>query len=196
MYSPPHYQYSDEELLTEVSEQNPFATMISPDFTISHLPLYLRERVLMGHMARANSHWQIADGKEVISLFHGPDAYISPAWYSPSPANVPTWNYVTVHVRGKFQVVDDEQRGFELLKEQVIRNEAKTGWKLPSSSGEIQRLFKAITVFEIVDLQLEGKFKLSQKHDEVNKKNVIAELEKGSEEARKVAAYMQRLSLN
>lgn len=72
MYPPAHDVYSDANLLQEVIGQNPFATLISPDLTISHLPLYFLENKLIGHMARANSHWQVGNGSIVKATFHGP----------------------------------------------------------------------------------------------------------------------------
>jgi transcriptional regulator len=195
MYSPSHYQYSDEKLIREVIEQNPFATLISSDLTISHLPLYYFGNKLIGHMARANSQWQVANGSIVKAIFHGPHAYVSPSWYVENPQNVPTWNYVTVHVKGKFQIVKDDEEGFRSMQRQIEKNEGPHGWTMPQDRTNLEQLFRAITVFEVTDLEFEAKFKLSQKHDEENKRRVIAMLEQKSEEARKVAGYMKRLSL-
>ena len=44
---------------------------------------------LYSHMARANSHWKELQDKQVMVVFAGPHAYISPTWYASGPA-VPT----------------------------------------------------------------------------------------------------------
>lgn len=202
MYSPLHYQVKDEKLQHEVIEQNPFATLISstPELNISHLPIYLIQNgntsYLSGHMARHNQHWKVAQDQKVTVIFQGPHAYISPAWYVESLGNVPTWNYLVVHAHGKFSAISDEALAFERLKDQVARNEGANGWQLPNDLSEIHRLFKAIVVFEITELQLEGKFKLSQKHTEENKLRVIEKLKTGSDDSRAVADYMKRISLS
>lgn len=37
---------------------------------------------LLGHLARPNDQWRGADGREALALLHGPDGYVSPAWYA------------------------------------------------------------------------------------------------------------------
>ena len=100
MYIPQSFEVSDESVLDDFIASNSFAILIS---TINgspfatHLPLILDrtespQGVLLGHVARANPHWRVFDGKQpALAIFHGPHAYISPSWYVTSPA-VPTWN--------------------------------------------------------------------------------------------------------
>lgn len=194
MYSPNHYRYSDQILLQEVITTNPFATLVSSDMTFSHLPIYLHGNKLIGHMAKANSHWQIASNNLVKIIFQGPHAYISPSWYVENMSNVPTWNYVSVHVSGNFRLIKEEGEALSSIEKQIELNEGIGGWRLPENRSAIDTLMKSISVFEITDLTFEGKFKLSQKHDEENKKRVVTKLESGNEEAKLVANYMKRLS--
>ena len=56
---------------------------------------------LIGHMARANAHWQVAADQRVLAIFHGPHAYVSPGWIEAQNV-VPTWNYVTVHAYPRY----------------------------------------------------------------------------------------------
>ena len=56
-------------------------------------------RVLRGHIAERNPQTELLDGRDVDVIFHGPHAYISPQLNDND--DVPTWNYVNVHVTGK-----------------------------------------------------------------------------------------------
>ena len=109
MYIPKAFQVSDSRVLAEFIASNSFATLISSvqgSLFATHLPLILDQSrssqgVLLGHVARANRHWQAFDGQqEALAIFHGPHAYISPSWYASSSPAVPTWNYAVAHVYG------------------------------------------------------------------------------------------------
>src|SRR4051794_11991074 len=89
----------------------------------SHLPLLLDTDAdahagprgqLLGHMARANPQWRGVRG-EVMVVFSGPHAYVSPSWYEEA-GTVPTWNYVAVHAYGTFHVVDDRDGLLDILR--------------------------------------------------------------------------------
>lgn len=100
MYIPEHFKETNPERIAELIKSYPFGALVTaPDGVpfISHLPLLFESAVgahgkLLGHMARANPQWQhFAAGSEVLAVVQGPQAYVSPSWYS-SPG-VPTWNY-------------------------------------------------------------------------------------------------------
>src|SRR5262245_5862540 len=115
MYAPRSFSEDDREVLLDFIEEHGFATLVSwapPEPTVSHVPLLVdrsskgSER-LIGHLARANRHWQSFDGEATaLAIFHGPHAYVSPAWYTAHPS-VPTWNYAVVHVHGPARAVDE-----------------------------------------------------------------------------------------
>ncbi len=57
----------------------------------------------------------------------GPDAYISPGWYASKAEHgrvVPTWNYVTAHVYGRFVVHDDPAWTEDLVRRLTTKHEA------------------------------------------------------------------------
>ena len=111
MYIPKSFQVTDPEVLAAFIRAHSFATLVSAvDGTpfATHLPLLLDQGTLLGHVARANPHWQAFDGqREALAIFHGPHAYISPTWYATGPA-VPTWNYAAVHVYGAPRLIEGE----------------------------------------------------------------------------------------
>lgn len=57
------------------------------------------------HVARVNPvHSHIGEGTKALLACQGPDAYISPDWYNVEN-QVPTWNYVSVHLKGPVRVL-------------------------------------------------------------------------------------------
>ncbi len=199
MYTPPYFQEQDAEKLAGFIRRYGFGLLLSqgPESVpnVTHLPLELvtgtSHWVLEGHMARANPqwrHWQ--DGQEVLAVFTGPQAYVSPTWYD--HPNVPTWNYTTVHVRGTAQVLTDEEDIRTLLDRNVARYEAPDSPYRVDQLPPVQLagLLKAITPFRITVTHVEGTMKLSQNRDAVNRRRVIEGLYGGGEEARTLAAFM------
>ena len=128
MYVPASFAVSDEKTLESFIERYDFATLITGSATglvASHIPLMLRRSVgnafLIGHVARANSQWEHFDGNtEALAIFHGPHAYVSPTWYTTSPA-VPTWNYAAVHVYGKPRAREEGDFTAAALRDLVAR---------------------------------------------------------------------------
>ncbi|MBB5484066.1 putative FMN-binding regulatory protein PaiB [Paraburkholderia sp. WSM4180] len=70
---------------------------------------------LQAHVARANPVWRdvdVADNDEVLVVFNAGDVYVSSTWYPSKHEHhkqVPTWNYVVVHVHGRIRIRDDEK---------------------------------------------------------------------------------------
>jgi transcriptional regulator len=103
VYVPTAFAETDTTRLHEFIRRHSFSILTSfgeGGAIASHLPLLLDADAgspgqLLGHMARANPQWRRVDG-EVLAIFAGPHAYVSPSWYE-EPNTVPTWNYVAVH---------------------------------------------------------------------------------------------------
>jgi transcriptional regulator len=203
MYSPSYYKAEDQNLIRDVIRNYGFATVFTLEQGkpfISHLPLLLEENgtSLIGHCARANPQWKhFAEGQVVTSVFNGPHAYISPAWYEPDDANVPTWNYVTVHTSGPAQILTDPDQAYDVLRKSVALFESKyaTGWQLPEvQNRELESLSRAIVAFRIEIKEIDAKFKLSQKQSSTNRNSVIHNLPLLGEEAAAVADFMKRVT--
>ena len=185
MYLPEQFRETDPERIAAVIEGYPFATLITaPDGVpfVSHLPLLYQRGAgahgrLLGHLARANPQWQhLASGREVLAVFQGPHAYVSPSWYS-SPG-VPTWNYAAVHLRGSPRIVDDASE-LEALLAQITRiheSPMPSPWQ-PDLAGERRsRLLGMIVGFEIAVTDLQAKFKLSQNWPPEEQQRIAREL--------------------
>lgn len=198
MYIPKDFKIDDENIIYDIMEKNSFATVFSQHKGrpyATHLPLTLNreEQVLYGHFARSNPQWSDILNQEVLVIFQGPHSYISPSWYETDRA-VPTWNYVSVHVFGQIEIVENEEVLIDSL-----RNMVKT-YEKPTSSYNLEKidaryiegLSKGIVGFRIKFSSVEGKWKLSQNHPAERRELIIKQLEQiPSENSKQIAEYMK-----
>ncbi len=198
MYIPKPFEINDEEMMFDVIEQYSFATVISQHEGVpfaTHLPLVLdrEKRMLYGHFARPNHQWKDIEQQKVLVIFQGPHCYVSPSWYETREA-VPTWNYVTVHVYGEIQFIQDEQEMAETLFSMVKQYED------PESSYDVNDLDphyisgmqKGIVGFKLAVTSMEGKAKLSQNHPLKRQQMVMEKLSKQpGENERRIAELMK-----
>ena len=189
MYIPEHFKETNSERISALIENNSFGMLVTaPDGApfVSHLPFIFdhaegSKGKLLCHMARANPQWQhFSSCSEVLAVFQGPHAYVSPSWYS-SPG-VPTWNYAVVHLRGKPRLIESEPE-LEALVERlthVYESHMPSPWK-PNLAGERRtKLLNMIVGFEIQVTSIQGKFKLSQNRPPVDQQSVIKKLEQSN----------------
>lgn len=190
MYNPEHFKNLDLDKLFKVIDDYPFATIISDD-EVNHLPLYRDGMKLVGHMSRKNP---LALGKKVKVVFHGPHTYINSSWYTKN--DVPTWNYVVVHVSGSLKLIEDAPGILKILK---FSNDHINGlypdkWDMYVPEDlRGSNLTNAIVGFEISIEHMEGKFKLSQNRSEADQQGVIQGLSKRSDDMdRKIKELMEK----
>lgn len=206
MYTPTHFAAPSDEALHEVMRAYPFATLVihtGSEVNAQHLPLYLEGNgTLSGHVARANPVWQeAANAADVLVIFHGPNAYVSPAWYPTKARNghvVPTWNYVVVHARGKLRVVNDPHWIHAHLQALTAQHEAAFAapWRLEEApAGFIDRLMLAVVGIEIEITELTGKWKVSQNQPLENQLGVMQGLSRmDNTQAKAMAAIVQKVN--
>ena len=202
MYLPAHFTETDEAKIHAVIRANSFATLVTFDGAApfaSHVPLVLQPArgprgALIGHVARANPQWQhFANDAEVLAIFQGPHAYISPSWY-PTPNMVPTWNYVAVHVYGIPRIVEDTAAFAEILRLTIDEYESgcPSPWREELPADHKAAMMKAIVTFEIEITRVEAKFKLSQNRRPEDIAGAAAALSRSENQTeRAVAALMQ-----
>ncbi|MBM7661400.1 transcriptional regulator [Bacillus mesophilus] len=202
MYIPKHYKIEDEVSSFDFIKSNSFATLISQhqgEPTATHLPLVLdsEKRILTGHFARSNGQWQDIENQEVLAIFNGPHAYISPSWYETDQA-VPTWNYIAVHVYGTIQLVNDDLELLENLGEMTKEfEEPSSPYSInPDNMGFIEGLKRGIVGFKLTIKRVEGKMKMSQNHSEERQKRIIENLEKLSSSQSKQVAVIMKANLD
>ncbi|HEY1260511.1 MAG TPA: FMN-binding negative transcriptional regulator [Stellaceae bacterium] len=203
VYLPPHFTETRREVLVAHIERYDFAMLVThgaAGLVASRVPFLLEEEGeilhLQGHLARANP--QVADltaEGEVLAVFAGPHAYVSPGWYETGPA-VPTWNYADVHVYGRARLIDEADRLRALLRRLTDRHEQHRAepWRMQDlPANYVAGMLKGIVGFDIVVSRLEGKFKLSQNRPPADPPRVIAALEvQGNPDADAVAQLMRQ----
>src|SRR5688572_27856821 len=98
MYSPPYNQVEDRAELLAFMRANSFALLVTATGgtpLASHLPVTVADGeggfAIHSHMARNDPQWHEFFDDEVLVVFSGPHAYVSPRWYQ-APERVPTWN--------------------------------------------------------------------------------------------------------
>jgi transcriptional regulator len=200
MYVPKHFEVADAATLAAFLRANPFATMVSllnGEMIATHLPVLLDGDAaaggrLVGHVARANPHWQAFDGAtESLVIFAGPHAYVSPAWYDISPA-VPTWNYAAVHVYGVARALEDAE-ALAGIVDRLTEVFDRSGYGPKSVSPEYKAgMLRGIVGFELQITRVQGKYKLSQNRSLEDRRSVVHHLEQsphGVEQA--LAGLMQ-----
>jgi transcriptional regulator len=187
MYIPKAFQQEDRATLHALMHHYSFATLVTQHDGLpfaSHLPLTLRpddgpQGTLVGHMARANPQWRdFAPGQEVLVIFQGPHAYISPSWYALHPS-VPTWNYAAVHAYGVPQIIADSTELYMMLQSLVQTYEAPRSqpWHFDLPEDYLQQMMQGIVGFTIRISRLEGKCKLSQNRPLGDQQRVAVALE-------------------
>lgn len=202
MYNPEHFKQTDNERALDLVEAHPFGMLITaPDGMpfANHVPFLLdrsgAKPRLRGHLARANPQWRhFEPGREVLAVFQGPHAYVTPSLYS-SPG-VPTWNYAVVHLRGTPRLVEDEAGLDSLLQAMTHAHEAKlpNPW-LPVMDAERKaRLYGMIVGFEIEVTDIQAKFKLSQNRPEEDRARVADALAASGEACAGVTRLMRDIS--
>jgi transcriptional regulator len=188
MYIPKYYEENDTEKLVEFMQANSFAVMVtavggSPWGT--HLPFVVKQEsgkiVLTTHMSRANEQWKTLEEQEVLVIFTGPHAYISPSSYE-KKQNVPTWNYIAAHAYGKPRIISEQDKVKEVLEAMIHTYEEAyyRQWK-ELSQEYVDSMIKGIVAFDIEVTRLQGKYKLSQNKTVNEQRNIISKLEKNED---------------
>lgn len=203
MYIPRHFQEQDPERLLALMRRHSFATLVTVGEDgvpfATHLPFLVEQDAsgavrLSGHMARPNPQWRaFAQERDVLVLFQGPHAYVSPTWYATAP-QVPTWNYATVHAYGRPHVLESPDVVLRVLRDSAALYESgnPAPWRPEAAEEYVRRLMAGIVAFEVHVSRLEGKFKLSQNKGEEDRRGVISALERGALPGdRELAALMR-----
>ena len=203
MYSLPYYKENDPAIIKQFIEQHPFAFLAGCNSEnnpiATQVPLLFEERkskiFLHGHMMRQTDHHKAFEkNPNVLCVFTSPHTYVSATWYT-DPNQASTWNYISVHAKGKLNFLDGEGL-VKVLKKTTLHFENNNSGSstifdnLPNDYKE--RLMKAIIAFEIEVENIENVFKLSQNRDEQSFYNIIEKLEESGSDGRYIASQMKQ----
>ena len=197
MYTPAYAKNENEEDLKDFIRKNGFGIVVSTvdgKLWATHIPLILVGGKLQGHISRGNKQWRtLPQNEEVMVIFLGPHTYVSSSWYDHE--NVPSWDYVAVHVYGKAHIQSEEEL-IESLRQ--LTNKYEKDSVHPISVDTMSEKFlhaelRGTIGFEITIERMEASYKLSQNRDEKNHTQIISELEKrGDENSVSVANEMRK----
>jgi transcriptional regulator len=196
MYKLPYFTEQDQEKVIAFMKENSFAvvTGFGSEYPVAtQLPLNIEVRgdklFLTGHLMKNTDHHKAFEKNEnVLVVFTGPHCYVSASWYSKQNV-ASTWNYITVHAKGKIRFTDDAGT-FDAIKHITNKYEGRATAaafdNLPQDY--IQKLIGAIVGIEIEVSSLDNVFKLSQNHDEASQVNIIEQLNKRTDDNSKIIA--------
>jgi transcriptional regulator len=205
MYLPSHFEEKRTEVLHGLIRTHPFGLLVTQgDAGLQANPLpWLIDAgpgplgTLRGHVARANPVWRAAQG-EVLVVFQGPQAYVSPGWY-PSKADhgkvVPTWNYVMVQARGRLRAVEDAAWLHALVSRLSDTHEAgrMRPWQVADAPRDyLEKMLAAIVGLEIEITALVGKWKVSQNRSAADREGVARGLADEADAAARAMAALVR----
>lgn len=203
MYVPKKFEAPSLEAVEQFIKENGFATLVGYNKGIpiaTHTPLMISDdsntnRKLIGHISAANPQTKCFDGvQEMMAVFMEHHTYVSSSWYD--HINVPTWNYIAVHVYGKATVIAGERLKNDLRKlVDKYEGHSPDAFRVDHMPKELlNREMKGIVGLEIEVSRVEASFKLSQNRDDKNYFEIIRRLEeRGDEFSVKIAEEMKQL---
>jgi len=198
MHIPKHFTEQDVGIIHQFLIETGFGMLVSSNSNmnlpvITHLPFLIRNSnpyIIEGHMARANPHAQFLNGHSTL-VVQGPHAYISPSFYEIN--DVPTWNYVSVHLQGHIVQLSDNEL-LELIELQMNLAEADFAQALHFDGlkkSYTNALVKQIVGFRMVVDNIESAFKLSQNRSVSDQNSIVNNLFMGKASDRVLAEFMK-----
>jgi len=202
MYNLPEFKEQDPEQVLAFMQAHPFAMLIGATTeampVATQVPVLIDQRagklVLSGHLMRKTDHHRaLEENPQALFVFTGAHAYVSATWYS-DPHQASTWNYRSVHARGRMQFTDDAGL-IDIMQRTSLHfenGEAASSTSFDNLPEKYRMpLLKAIVGFEVVIDDLQHVFKMSQNRDEASYRSIVAHLQEQSGEAAEVARIME-----
>jgi transcriptional regulator len=203
MYNLPQYKEQDAEEVYKFMQDYPFVFLTGVDAdnkpVATQVPVFIDEKngklFLTGHiMKNTDHHKAFLQNNNVLAVFTGPHTYISATWYD-NPSQASTWNYMSVHAKGKICFGGGEEL-IAILKRLTLHYEDNN----PNSTtiydnltpAYLEPLLKAIVSFEVEIENIEHVFKLSQNRDEKSYDNIIGKLKERGGDAAAIGTIMEK----
>lgn len=201
MHIPNYYKNENLEDVKNFLIGNSFGILINQTngkLTGTHIPMELDkdkngDDVLVGHISKANPQWgNFNKNEEILAIFNGPHAYVSSSWYEKE--NVPTWNYIAVHIYGKIKIIEGEEL-LDSLKKLVDKYErnSENPVSVEKMSSRTLKQINGIIGFSIKINEIQAAYKLSQNRNESDYHNIVDKLENtGNPISNNVAKEMKK----
>ncbi len=202
MYNLPYFKENNVDVVKEFIRKHPFAFLCGVDKdkkpVATQIPVFIDERdgqlYLSGHMMRkTDHHLAFEQNSSVLAVFTSAHTYVSASWYS-DPQQGSTWNYMSVHAKGKLRFLNEQE-----LKD-ILRRTTNHFENNPHSAANfenlpqeyVDRMAKAIIAFEIEVQEMDNVFKLSQNRDEKSFDNIKEKLEGQNEAGKFISVEMEK----
>jgi len=201
MYIPSQYRNENQQEIRNFLKENSFGILISQlegKLHATHIPIELNEEndgitELSGHLSKANPQWKnFKKNEEVLAIFSGPHSYVSSSWYQQE--EVPTWNYLAVHVYGSIQIMENDEL-HDSLKKMVDKYEqnSENPVSVDRMSEKTMRQINGIIGFKIAVREVQAVSKLSQNRNNQDYQNIVHQLEKSASiQAKALAVAMKK----
>jgi transcriptional regulator len=203
MYDLPYHKENNELVINEFIAKYPFAFLTGCNSenkpVATQIPVFIEEtngrKILRGHiMKNTDHHKAFVQNKNALVVFTGHHSYVSGTWYN-NPYTPSTWNYMSVHVKGIIQFLDDNAL-IDALRMTTLHfenyNQQSTTIYDNLPSDYTRRLMQAIVAFEIEVKEIDTVFKLSQDRDAKSYDNIINRLKQQGESGQVIAAEMEK----
>jgi transcriptional regulator len=202
MYSPPYNRVEKRAEVVEFMRANSFPILVTGAggaLHASHLPVTVHEEgeriVVDMHMAKNNPQWKEFFDDEVLVVFSGPHAYVSPRWYE-DQERVPTWNYAAVHAYGVPQIISERKAKHESQRRLVEGLDPQWLPKFDQLRQEyVDMMLDGIVNFSIPVARLETRWKLSQNRSRREQELIAAALDKSGDSVERALAALTRKHL-
>jgi transcriptional regulator len=189
MHIPNYYKNENLDEVKSFLIENSFGILINQThgkLTGTHIPMELDkdengDDILVGHISKVNPQWEnFNENEEILAIFNGPHAYVSSSWYEKE--NVPTWNYIAVHIYGKIKTIEGDEL-LDSLKKLVDKNEmnSENPVSVEKMSGRTLEQINGIVGFSIKINEIQAAYKLSQNRNESDYHNIVDKLENGGD---------------
>jgi len=200
MYTPPYNEIENRAEVVALMRANAFAVLVTGTggtLHASHLPVRVHDNPLLldMHMARANPQWKEFFEDEVMVVFSGPHAYVSPRWYE-EKERVPTWNYAAVHAYGVPKMIDDPARKLASQRQLIETYDPEWLPKFDALRKEyVDMMLDGIVNFEIRVTRIDARWKLSQQRSRREQELIAVELERSGDSTERALAALTRRHL-
>ncbi|MEO1551803.1 MAG: FMN-binding negative transcriptional regulator [Pseudomonadota bacterium] len=173
-------------------------TLGGPDGPLAaHIPFVLNEvgDGFEAHLVRSNPILRVLDAAQpALMVVSGPDGYVSPDWYD-VPDQVPTWNYIAVHLRGtlrRLPQTDLEPHSRALSAQFEARLAPKPAWTQDKMQAETLAKMQRMIVPVAFDIrEVTGTWKLNQNKPDAVRQAASAQVATGmGQELAQLAALM------
>jgi transcriptional regulator len=202
VYTPPYNRIENRAELLAFMRANDFPVLVTGTggaLHATHLPIVIHDRgdriAFDMHMAKTNPQWKEFFDDEVLVIFSGPHAYVSPRWYE-EQERVPTWNYAAVHAYGRPRLISAPEDKLKNQRQLVAQLDPEWLPKFDALSPQyIEKMLDGIVNFEIDVTRIDARWKLSQNRGRREMELIAARLEKSDDTMVRALAALHRQHL-